>query len=684
LLNVCANILIEIGWEVSCQKELILERRKSFIPLQLKEIVEQRFVMKTAVFLVLLTTQLFSQALFVAESEGFSVYELSTPLLPVKISEVKCDTPLKCEQVNGKLYLLFQHGVEVYDLDLLPHSVNSAIFVEDFIDITVIDNVYLFSKYKVFILDKNLKIKTKYSFSSEIVKVEKCGSIILVWFENGDITAYSTEIQKLWTIKTPSEITGMKVFQNELLMWTNTKLTIVDLGSGVPIYVEEFPLADIEQVESVSDYLVILSKDNKLISVSKSGAINDTVEVKGVFLSSYQDYLYLVEESGQIRVIAFNNGFFKPLHTLRSQASFIKPISATLVSIGPPFEKRDIQKSGLRESGLIALEEGVKTSPAVFENTAFISVVTGNMLIADFYDGKADSVPISYIITAEPMVETNGDVVIGAWDGFLYILSRTGDVLKSVNLKSNIGLTASETPGGICAITDDGVLYLLSKEAEVRWKKDFNTLPVLPPAVHYRWGIVTLDIYGEMRMTDFAGNTVWESKLPAGSMAMALNEEYVFVSASNSVTAVKVSTGDVVWQRTFDDSELKPLIVCDEEKLFVANSAGILWAIDSSNNVLWSLKVGDVDAMIITQMGRVLVFSGGKIHLVSSETGLLLQSFDLPYPVSSFPVMTKDGRIIVPLEENTVAVYNFDDRPASGWPMYLHDARHSGLYVNHE
>jgi len=642
--------------------------------------------MKTAVFLVLvlLTAQLFSQALFVAETGGFSVYELSTPLLPVKISEVKCDTPLKCEQVNGKLYLLLEHGVEVYDLNLLTNSVNSAIFVEDFIDMTVIDNVYLFSRYKVFILDKNLKIKTKYSFSSEIVKVEKWGNIILVLFENGDITAYSTEIHKLWTIKNPSEITGMKVFQNELLMWTNTEITIVDLSGGVPVYVKEFPLSDIEQIESISDYLVILSKDNKLISVSKNGAVNDTVEVEGVFLSSYQDYLYLVERNGQIRVIAFNSGFLKPLHTLRSQACFIKPISTASASVRPPLEKLDTQKSDLQQSGLITLKESAKTSPAVFDNTAFISVVTGNMLTADFCDGKADSVPISYIITAEPVVGTNGDVVIGAWDGFLYILSRTGDILKSVNLKSNISLTASETPGGICVVTDDGVLYLLSKEGEVRWRKDFNTLPVLPPAVHYRRGIVTLDIYGKMRMTDFAGNTVWESKLPAGSMTVALNEEYVFASASNSVTAVKISTGDVVWQRKFEDSELKPFIVCDEEKLFVADSAGILWAIDSSNNVLWSLKVGDVDAVIVTQMGRILVFSGEKVHLVSSEVGLLLQSLDLPYPVLSFPVMTEDGKIIVPLEKNAIAIYDFDDYPASGWPMYLHDARHSGLYVNHE
>lgn len=637
--------------------------------------------MKTLILICsLLATAAFGQYLLVATSSNLELYDISIPLVPIRTSSTEVNNPIKAVYQEDTIYVLCQSQIESYNTSL--EKINSARLGEKAFDMLVSDNIYVFSEYKMSVYRKDLVFQRSYTFAEGISKVDSYGNYFLILHSNGKLVCYTKTMNKIWELSGLEPFLGMQVVSNYLFSWTKSRFYMMSFNEGYPVYEKETSLGgSFDQVINIRDNLILLDSNGTLrLMTLQNLKIVDSLNVNAKSISSYGDYVYATTKDGTIRVINILFSTMKLLHSFSSNVVFSKTVSiaAKPKTVMPeeiqPVEVPKVEKKQFEMVGEVKLPLPVKTSCVVWGKNVYSATMTGELISLNLDSKKTSSLKVSFITTSDPVVMKDGTVIMGSWDKSVYLIR---DKITRLKTSANISLPAAITPQGFLISDDDGLLLHFDFSGNELWRFNAGNWFVCPPVVHERFGIITLDWLGILRLTDFTGNLIWAIYLEFSKQGMViLSMRNAFVVNNGKLYAIDISSGKILW--TFSpDNPLVSYIVSNDKSVFCYDEMGTLYALDLSGKVNWTMKFDELCSVILTE-SHVLVFTKTQILLLDQNSNKIT-SQSLAYPPTAHPTMSENGMIYI-VSSDRLFIYSIDDKPSLGWAMYLKDQSHSGLF----
>ncbi|MGJ8455524.1 PQQ-binding-like beta-propeller repeat protein [Pseudothermotoga sp. U03pept] len=633
-------------------------------------------------FLCILTITILAESLLVLTSNSLELYDISIPLVPTRIAVTETTAPLKALYESERIYVLCESQIELYDSSL--NRISATKLTEKFSDALLIDELYLFSDYKLSVYSKTLLPLRNYTFAEKAMKVDAHGSNILILHSSGKIVCYTKSMNKLWDLSGPDPFLGMQTIEDSLFVWTKNRFYMFKMNEGYPVYEKEGNFTgNFIQVIRVRDSLVLLDSNGVLRLVPLQGfKIVETISVNAKSMSAYGDYIYTTTKDGKIRVVNVLFSSMKLLHSFSTNALFSRtiPISTKPKTVEPEkptqllVEPPKIEKKQIELIYEAKLPMPANTSCVVSNKDLYSTSMYGELINFNTETKRSSSSKISFITTSDLALTNDGTLIMGSWDKSVYIVRN-----KPVKLRigSNVSLASSITPKGFVVADDDGVLSHFDNIGNEIWKFSLGNWLVCPAAVHEHFGILTLDWLGILRLIDFSGNLVWATYLEFSNQgAIALSEEKAFVVNNGKLYCIELSSGKVLW--TFSQtSSVVNHVVCDNKIVMCYSQSGELYALDHSGKLLSSRKFENLFSIILTKNSRALVFTQTEVALIDQNLKTL-SSEKLPYPPTVHPTMAEDGTVYV-ISNDRLILYSVDDKPATGWAMYLKDQSHSSL-----
>ncbi|MGB9821586.1 MAG: PQQ-binding-like beta-propeller repeat protein [Pseudothermotoga sp.] len=628
----------------------------------------------------LLAITVAGQYLLVATNSNLELYDISIPLVPLKTASAQVSNPIKAIHQADRIYVLCQTQIESYDLSL--KKISSTVLNEKVLDMLLSENLYIFSEYKVSVYDKNLSFQRSYAFAEKVSRIDSYGNYIPVLHSNGKIVCYTRNMSKLWELSGPEPFLGIQVVDDYLVAWTKARFYLMKFNEGYPVYEKEANFSgNFTQVIKIRDSLLLLDSNGILRLVPlQSFKIVDTLSVNAKSISAYNDYVYATTRDGNIRVVNVLFSSMKLLHSFSSGVLFSTTMSIALKPKATEPEKTQsveipkIEKKQIELIGEVKLPMSANTSCVVFGNNVYSTTMTGELMNFNMYTKKVSSTKVSFITTGDLVLMRDGTLIMGSWEKSAYLIK---DRVTKLKANANVSLSASLTPQGFVLVDDDGLMEHFDSLGNELWRFNVGNWLVCPPAVHERFGIFTLDWLGILRLTDFSGNLVWATYLEFSNQgALALSERNAFVINNGKLHTIDLLSGKVLW--TFSpNSTLVNYVVTDGKSVLCYDQAGTIYSLNLSGKVLWTTDFADLCSVILTESGRILVFTKKEVTLLDQDSKIIA-SQTLTYPPTVHPTISEDGTVYV-ISNDRLIMYSVDDRPARGWAMYLKDQSHSSF-----
>lgn len=637
--------------------------------------------MRSAVlFFSLLAVMAFGQYLLVATDSSLELYDISIPLVPLKTAFIQVNNPIKAVNQSDTIYVLSQSQIESYDSSL--KKINSVTLNEKAFDVLLLDNLYVFSEYKMSVYTKDLILQRSYTFAEKVLRVDSYANFIIILHSSGKIVGYTKTMNRVWELSGPDSFLGIQVVDDYLFAWTKNRFYMMRFNDGYPVYEKESNFNGVfSQVIKIRDSLLLLDLNGILRLVPlQTFKISDTLAVNAKFISSYNDYVYAVTKDGNIRIVNVLFSSMKLLQSFSSNVVFSKTVSITAKPQTTeqkkiePVEIPKVERKQIEKIAEYKLPFSVNTSCAVYDRNVYSTTMTGELITLNLDTAKTSSQKVCFITTSDPVLMQDGTVITGSWDKSVYLI---GEKITRLKTSANISLPASITPQGFVIADDEGLLVHFDSAGNELWRFNMGNWLVCPAAVHESFGILTLDWLGILRLTDFSGNLVWTVYLEFSKRgAIALTEKNAFVVNNSKLYAVDLSSAKVLW--TFSaDSSLVNYAVSNGRSIFCFDQMGTVYSIDLSGKVTGTRRFEDPISIILTEKERVIVFTKKEIILLD-QNFRIIDSQALTWSPTAHPVMSKDGTVYV-LSNDRLILYSVDDRPAAGWAMYLKDQSHSSF-----
>lgn len=645
--------------------------------------------------LVLLMALIFSQlslgAILTLVREGnVELYDVSIPLLPVRLGVVEIPNTIKLLSYGNLFYILGQLKIEMLDSNLTP--IKSVELDRKIIDAVLIDDIYILHDYSITVFDRDLRLKATYAVNEKINKIDTY-SDLLVALTDGKIVAFDRRMRRVWEVSAPDPIIAMQVVGDSLMFSTTKEFYVMNLTGSVPVFEAKHRFTmDFQQIVSSRNGLIVLTRDKSILFLSPADfSVKDRLNISAVSIIGHRDYLYVVTDRGNVTIVSILPNSLKSFQTFgtgvkwASLSSLSIPQTTTTnlsIQLGtstaskPQEEKKEEVQNLLTFLSEIKLPQKVNNSLAL-GNVFYASSLDGNLFRIDPRNWKVQSNKIAFILTADPVLLEDDSIVLGGWDKNIYIIS---DRINKIPVESSVSLPAARIPNGFVAVDDAGMLYLIDlKGFDSPRKIRLAGWFICPPAVHEKYGIILLDWLGILRLIDFSGKEVWSLVTKAAkSGEIIVAADTAFVITQDTVWSIDIKNGRIKWSESFDDAELIQA-VCDLKILYICDSLGRVRALDFSGKTLW-LKEGLFARTILSTQNGLLV-AGDKLYLVSSKDGSVTTQENLPDLASGKLKLNPQGLLTVVVGDRLL-IYRFNGLPSPGWPMYLKDAVNSSLFTN--
>lgn len=628
--------------------------------------------------LIMIVNVCYAQMLFVSTENGLEVYDISVPLVPLRVLSAEMKKPVKIIPSGESVYFVYETSVEIRNTSLeligslqLNDKISQAVFFSD--------QLYIFSDYRLTIVNKDLSRKRNFTFSDRVSKVTSCKSGIVILHANGKIVAYNQNMNKFWELSASGAFQGVQSDGDFLFVWTQDRLYVMNIAESVPTYEKEIKISGgITEVFDVKDNLLLLNSHGMVQLVSlKTLKIIDELHINAKSMAIYDNYAFAVTSEGTVRVINVLPSSLKVLQTLSSKARFaiLLPDHSTAVKQPEAISNETEEKKYIEFIQQVKLPAAINTSITADSDYVYSTTLTGELISINRNNWKVSSSKIAFITTADPVILRDGAVAIGSWDSSIYLVKEKVNKLRS---DSAVSISVSQTPYGFCAGTDNGTLYHFNDTAHLLWSFNIGAWLVCPPISHETFGIFTLDWLGILRLVDFSGNLKWFTILESGKFGEVIaNERNLFCLSGGKIYSVEPSTGKILWSLG-EDIPFKN-IVCSEKLLFALSNSGGVYAIDFSGRIIWK-KDYEAVSVVVTRSGGLIVLTPQQMVIVSQIDSTVLYTEQLPCVPTNHAIMLEDGTIFIPASDR-ILVYKIDDEPSDGWPMYLKDALNSCFFA---
>lgn len=619
------------------------------------------------------------------------LYDVSIPLLPVRLGAVEIPNAIKLLSHGNLLYILGQLKVQALDSNLT--LINSIELNRRIIDAVLIDDIYILHDYSITVLDKDLRLKATYALNEKINKIDTYGDL-LVALTDGKIVAFDKRMRRVWEVSAPDPIIAMQVVGNSLMFSTTKEFYVMNLTGSVPVFEAKHRFTmDFQQIVSSRNGLIVLMKDKSILLLSPADfSVKDRLNISAVSIIGHRDYLYAVTDRGNVTIVSILPNSLKSFQTFGTGIKWaslsglsIPQTTTTGLSAQPGTSAVSEAQGEKKEEEIqnlltflseIKLPQKVNNGLAL-GNAFYASSLDGNLFRIDPRSLKVQSNKIAFILTADPVLLEDDSIVLGGWDKNVYIIS---DRVNKIPVESSVSLPVARTPNGFVAVDDAGTLYLVElKGLDAPRKVKLAGWFICPPAVHEKYGIILLDWLGILHLIDFSGKEVWSLVTKAvKSGEIIIVSDTAFVITQDTVWSIDIKNGRIKWSQSFDDAELVQA-VCDLQTLYICDSLGRIRALDLSGKTLW-LKEGLFARTILSTQTGLLV-AGDKLYLVSSKDSSIMAQENLPDIASGKLKLTPQGLLTIVVGDRLL-IYRFKGLPSPGWPMYLKDAVNSSLFTN--
>lgn len=635
------------------------------------------------VALLIISSLMYAATLYVVKDEAIELYDVSVPLLPVKIASVNTPGVLKALRGSKYLYVLRSASLEILDENL--RSVKTVELNRKAVDAVLMRDLYVVHDYSITVFDENLNLKASYTLNEKISTVAVY-SDMLITLAGGKIVAFDANFKRIWEIAAPDPINNFQIVDSSLIFSTKKEFYIMNLSEKVPVLESKHKFTlDFRQIFLVRNNLVVLSTDGALLLLSRADmSLLDRLNVSAVSVANHGDYLYIVTSKGGLTIANVLLSSIKLFQTVAGNVKYATVSGIDLLKLAGSTQAQQqtapaantVQEKArtrlLNFLGEVKLAQKVSTSPAIGKEL-YLSCLDGSLLKVDPSSLRVQSSKVALILTADPVLLDDGSIVLGSWDESIYVLS---DGTRKIPVESNVSIAAARTPQAFVAVDDDGTMYIFESMTGDNVKKVRLTgWLVCPPAVHEDYGILALDWLGMLHLVDFSGKEVWSAVTEACKSAeIVLTDELVFVIGEKTVWCIRFKDGKIVWSKTFGASLVQG--VSDGKTLYVCDDSGSIYALDLSGNVLWARENLSARTILLTQSG--LLAAGDVLYLLSTRDGSKILEEPLPARVSGKMKMSDSGLLVLKTD-NGLLLYEVDSSPSQGWPMYLKDWRNSSL-----
>ena len=348
---------------------------------------------------------------------------------------------------------------------------------------------------------------------------------------------------------------------------------------------------------------------------------------------------------------------------------------------------RGISKRDILLSAPVVLNNRIFVMDAKGEVSAF-NLENGTLLWENNLTAKSQSVQDAKSKASGLAVDNNLVFATTGFGGIYAMDAITGKPKWRKVLESPIRIAPLVIPGAVLVQTVDNKLYALDKiSGNELWRfgvafEDTVIAGGATPCFDKEDNIVVAGFSnGEIVVLNASiGTPLWTYSLVSnervnsttelntiGAYPIVENGTIYAISNSNTMVALDIRTGDVIWKN--DIGSMQNMLLAGDY-LFLISNRNILYAVDKEDgNIMWSLDMRDFIASedeidgevyasqpIMINGNILLAFSNGKMFKINASKGKVIAKTDLEIDISNGVIIAKE-KVIAVSDEADVIVF---------------------------
>jgi outer membrane protein assembly factor BamB len=291
------------------------------------------------------------------------------------------------------------------------------------------------------------------------------------------------------------------------------------------------------------------------------------------------------------------------------------------------------------------------------DGTIYIGSGSANTLYALNSDGTQKWYYPTGGISSCPAVSADGTIYLASQNGYLYAFTPDGSLRWRIAIHADqstpsLGPDGTIYVGSYCNWPDDNYLWAINRNGTVKWQYTANDHIISQPTIGPDGTIYAGDMQGYLHAVN-----------PDGSFNWSYKTTNIFLSSSPSI-------------------DPEGVIYIGSNDNHPAQYPEYLHALYPDGSLKWRFQTGtSVDTTpAIGLDGTVYIGSGdNNIYAVNAD-GTLKWSYATTNYIQSSPAIGEDGTVYI--FSNDGYLYAIENTSAgladSAWPMFGHDARHTG------
>ncbi len=331
------------------------------------------------------------------------------------------------------------------------------------------------------------------------------------------------------------------------------------------------------------------------------------------------------------------------------------------------------------------------STPAIADNgTIYVGCSFGHFHAIDSTGaGKSYFIhPDESEFISSPAIGPDGSVYVGSEDSILAFNPNLSLKWRFVTDGEIISSPAIGADGSIYILSDDGYLYAISNQGQELWRYLVSG-GYCSPAIDLAGRIYIGGDDGFFYCLNNDGTLKWQFNAEGAVYASPAldNNNNVYLGNEDGKIFCVDTAGSEVWRYLAEEQPISSIVLDNDGNIYFSNEVGALYCLNSAGNNRWFFFTGGSysSTPAVRQDGaiyfRVSFDDDDSLYAVTSAGDRLwAASIGTPdvEPIPS-PTIAPNGTVYISGGDAFYGLVGSNGGSAnSSWPMFRHDARHTG------